>query len=138
MAKSHLSLRMDARTRERLAERARSERLAQGALVNRYVEEGIRRDRHPRITFIPKISGRLPALVSRPRVLVAHVIETWRANKKSARAAGEYLQLPEEEIRAAVAYYAEYQDEIDDWLTWNRAEADRLERESRREQKLRS
>src|SRR3989442_1627737 len=61
---------MDARTRQRLAERARSERLAQGALVNRYVEEGIRRDRHPRITFIPKISGRLPALVSRPRVLV--------------------------------------------------------------------
>ncbi len=129
---------MDARTRQRVAERARSERIALGALVNRYVEEGMRRDRHPRITFVPKVSGRVPSLNSRPRVLVAHVIEIWRANKKNVHATAEYLQVPEEEIRAAVAYYAEYEDEIDDWLTWNRAEADRLERETRREQKLRA
>ncbi len=127
---------MDARTRQLLAERARSERLAQSALVNRYVEEGIRRDRHPRITFVAKVTGRVPSLISRPRVLVAHVVETWRANKKNAHVTAEYLQLPEADIRAAVAYYAEYEDEIDDWLTWNRAEADRLERESRREQKI--
>jgi uncharacterized protein (DUF433 family) len=138
MAKTHLSLRMDARTRQRLAERARAERLAQGALVNRYVEEGIRRDRHPRITFIAKLSGRLPAVVSRPRVLVAHVVEAWRANRKSVLAAEKYFELPEEDVRAALAYYAEFQDEIDDWLAWNRTEADRLKRESRREHKLRA
>lgn len=137
MAKSHLSLRMDARTRLRLAERARSERVPQGALVNRYVEEGIRRDRHPRIAFVAKISGRAPALLSRPRLLVAHVVETWKASRKNVRATADYFRIDDGEIRAAIAYYAEFREEIDDWLAWNRAEAERLEREWRREQKLR-
>ncbi len=136
MAKSHLSLRMHPGTRERLAERARSERVPQSALVNRYVDEGLRRDRHPRITFVAKISGRVPALLSRPRLLVAHIVETWRGNKKSVTATAEYLRLGEEDLRAALAYYAEFRDEIDDWIAWNRAEADRLEREWRREQRL--
>lgn len=136
MAKSHLSLRMHPGTRERLAERARSERVPQSALVNRYVEEGLRRDRHPRITFVAKISGRVPALLSRPRLLVAHIVETWRGNKKSVTATAEYLRLGEEDLRAALAYYAEFREEIDDWIAWNRAEADRLEREWRREQRL--
>lgn len=136
MAKSHLSLRMHPDTRDRLAERARSERLPQSALVNRYVEEGLRRDRHPRITFVAKISGRLPALLGRPRLLVAHIVETWRASRKSVRATAEYFELGEEDVRAALAYYAEFRGEIDDWIAWNRAEADRLERERRREQRL--
>ena len=136
MAKSHLSLRMDTRTRQRLAERARSERLPQGTLVNRYVEEGLRRDRHPRITFIAKISGRVPSLLSRPRLLIAHIVETWRASKRSVKATADYHRLNEEDVRAALAYYAEFQEEIDDWIAWNRTEADRLEREWRREKKL--
>lgn len=136
MAKSHLSLRMRPGTKDRLAERARSERVPQSALVNRYVEEGLRRDRHPRITFVAKISGRLPALLSRPRLLVAHVIETWRGGKKDVTATAEYLQVSEEDVRAALAYYAEFREDIDDWIAWNKAEADRLDREWRREQRL--
>lgn len=136
MAKAHLSLRMQRDTRERLVERARSERLPQSALVNRYVEEGLRRDRHPRITFVARISGRVPALLSRPRLLVAHVVESWRASKKSLNATAQYLQLGDDEVRAALAYYAEFRQEIDDWIAWNRAEADRLEREWRTEQRL--
>ncbi len=138
MAKSHLSLRMDPRTRQRLAERARSERLPQGALVNRYVEEGLRRDRYPRITFVAKISGRVPSLLSRPRLLVAYIVETWRGSKKSVKATADYYRLGEEDVRAALAYYAEFREEVDDWIAWNRAEADRVERDWRREQKLRA
>ena len=138
MAKSHLSLRMDTRTRQRLAERARTERLPQGTLVNRYVEEGLRRDRHPRITFVARLSGRVPSLVSRPRLLVAHVVETWRANKKNARATAKYLEVGEDDIAAALAYYAEFDEEINDWIAWNRSEADRVEHEWRREQKLKA
>lgn len=129
---------MDSDTRERLAERARSERLSQGALVNRYVEEGLRRDRHPRITFVARISGRLPSLLSRPRLLVAHIVETWRSSKKDITSTAEYFRITEEDVRAAIAYYSEFRAEIDDWLAWNRAEADHLEREWRREQKLRA
>ncbi|MBI2982807.1 MAG: hypothetical protein HYY42_01225 [Chloroflexi bacterium] len=136
MAKSHLSLRMESKTRERLAERARSERTSQGALVNRYVEEGLRRDRHPRITFVARISGRVPSLLARPRLLVAHIVETWRASRKDPTATARYFGMAEEEVLAALAYYAEFRTEVDDWIAWNRTEADRLEREWRSEQKL--
>lgn len=136
MAKAHLSLRMEPRTRQRLAERARSERVPQGALANRYIEEGLRRDRHPRITFIARISGRLPSMLSRPRLLVAHIVQTWRASRRSAKATAEYYRIDDEDVRAALAYYAEFQEEIDDWIAWNRSEADRLEREWRRERKI--
>jgi hypothetical protein len=51
-------------------------------------------------------------------------------------ATAEYLRLSEEDVRAALAYYAEFREEIDDWIAWNRGEADRLEREWRREQRL--
>lgn len=138
MAKSHLSLRVDAGTRQRLAERARSERLPQGNLANRYIEEGLRRDRHPRITFVAKISGRLPALQSRPRLLVAHIAQTWRASKRDPRATATYYGIDEHDVRAALDYYAEFREEVDDWIAWNRAEADRLEREWRRAQNLRA
>lgn len=127
---------MDSKTRQRLAERARSERLSQSALVNRYVDEGIRRDRHPRITFVAKLSGRLPSLLSRPRLLVAHIVQTWRESKRSVKATVDYYGIAEEEVRAALAYYAEFRDEIDDWIAWNRGESERLEREWRRERKL--
>lgn len=138
MAKSHLSLRMDARTRQRLAERARSERVPQGALVNRYVEEGLRRDRHPRIAFVARISGRVPSLVSRPRLLVAHVVQAWRGSRRSVKATAEHYRIDEGEVRAALAYYADFREEIDEWIAWNREEADRLEPEWRREQELRA
>lgn len=134
---SHLSLRMDPKTRQRLAQRARSERVPQSALVNRYVDEGLRRDRHPRITFISKISGRVASLLSRPRLLVAYVVGTWRDNRKDVKATAEYYRISEDDVSAALAYYAEFREEIDDWIAWNRSEADRLEREWRRQQKLR-
>ncbi len=127
---------MDARTRQRLAERARSERLPQGTLANRYIEEGLRRDRHPRIAFVARISGRVPSLLSRPRLLVAHIVQTWRESRRSAKATAEYYRVSEEDVRAALAYYAEFGEEVDDWIAWNRTEADRLEREWRRVQNL--
>lgn len=138
MAKSHLSLRVETGTRRRLAQRARSERLPQGTLANRYIEEGLRRDRHPRITFVAKVSGRVPALLSRPRLLVAHIVQTWRGSRRSAKATARYFEIDEDEVRAALDYYAEFREEVDDWIAWNRAEADRLEREWRREQSLRA
>jgi len=76
-------------------------------------------------------------VLSRPRLLVAHVIQTWRGSKRSIAATAEYYRLSEEDVRAALAYYAEFREEIDEWIAWNRAEADRLERDWRRERKLR-
>jgi uncharacterized protein (DUF433 family) len=131
-----MTLRIEQTTQRRLAERARSERLPQGALVQRYVEEGLRRDRYPRLTFVPKTSGRLPALASRPRLLVANIVEAWRAGKRDLDRTARYFEVPIEDVRAAIAYYAEFADEVDDWIAWNGDEAERLEQEWRREQKL--
>ena len=51
-------------------------------------------------------------------------------------AAAEYFGLPPHAIRAAVRYYAECPDEIDDRIRRNRELADRAEAQWRREQGL--
>ncbi len=44
--------------------------------------------------------------------------------------------LPRIDIRAALSYYAEFPDEINEWIASNNALADRLEAQWRREQEL--
>ncbi len=48
----------------------------------------------------------------------------------------EYLQLDASQVRAAVGYYAVFQDEIDNWISRNRQEAEAAEAAWRREQAL--
>jgi uncharacterized protein (DUF433 family) len=59
--------------------------------------------------------GRRPALLG-TRLDVADVISTIRQNNNSVEEAAEYLELPIEQIQAALAYYADFKDEIDDWV----------------------
>ena len=56
----HYALRLAPGTRERLAARAH---LAERALAQRYLEEGLRRDVHPLIQFLDGLSGRRASMV---------------------------------------------------------------------------
>jgi hypothetical protein len=51
-------------------------------------------------------------------------------------ALAERLGLDENKIRVAVRYYGEFSDEIDDWISANDAEAERLEAALAREREL--
>ncbi len=63
-----VSLRMASNVVEELETAARRTGQSRSALIARYVDEGLRRDRHPRITFKDGPSGRRAAIVGGPDV----------------------------------------------------------------------
>jgi hypothetical protein len=56
---------------------------------------------------------------------VWEVIATVQDNDGSIQAGAEYLQVPIGLVEAAVAYYGEYRDEIDEEIKLNEAEYER-------------
>jgi uncharacterized protein (DUF433 family) len=118
-----------------LQERARDRGESANALAERLLEEGLRRDAHPLIDFREGAAGRRPALVG-TRLDVAHVVDTWLNSNKSVAETVEYFQLPERHIRAALQYYAAFQEEVDEWRTEMHEFAEREEAAWRREQAL--
>jgi uncharacterized protein (DUF433 family) len=113
--------------------RARERGESANALAERYLEEGLRRDVHPLITFREGAAGRRAAVVG-TRLDVSQVIDTLRNSENSISGTAEYLDLSEQQVRAAVQYYAEFQDEVDEWRDRMRAIAEREEDAWRREQ----
>lgn len=71
-------------------------------------------------------SGRRPALLG-TRLDVADVIETIWQNDRSVERTAAYLELPVDRVEACLRYYADYRDEIDEWIERARAIADREE-----------
>jgi uncharacterized protein (DUF433 family) len=120
----HYTLRLAVGTKQRLSERARRAGVAERTLAQRYVEEGLRHDVHPLIQFLDGPSGRRPSLVGRG-LDVWEVVATVQDNDGSITDAAEYLQVPAGLVEAAVAYYGEYRDEIDEQIERNEAEYER-------------
>jgi uncharacterized protein (DUF433 family) len=134
--KQSVAFRFDPITVRRLKQRAQEAGAAQTALAERYIEEGLRHDEHPLISFREGEAGRRPALLG-TRLDVAEVIETVRQNDNSVQETAGYLEIPPEHVEACVRYYADYKDEIDGWIERMRAIVQReLERRRRREQAL--
>lgn len=108
------SLRMDDDARAELL--AHAERLDVNAskLVNRYVKEGLRMDKHPAVTFTTTSLGRRAAvLAAHPGLQVIDVIGTWKAEQKDIARTARYLHIEEDEVQAVLRYYTDYQDEVD-------------------------
>lgn len=120
----HYTLRLAPGMRQRLREWARRAQIPERTLAQRYVEEGLRHDAHPLIQFLDGPSGRRASLLGRG-LDVWEVIATVRDNNGSIAHAVEYLQVPQGLVEAAVAYYGEYQDEIDAEIDFNEAEYER-------------
>jgi uncharacterized protein (DUF433 family) len=118
-----------------LQERARDRGESANALAERLLEEGLRHDAHPLIDFREGAAGRRPALVG-TRLDVAHVVDTWLNSNKSVPETVEYFELPERHIRAALQYYAAFQEEVDEWRKEMHEFAEREEVAWRREQAL--
>lgn len=118
-----------------LQERARERGESANALAERYLSEGLRREDHPLIAFREGAAGRRAALVG-TRLDVAQVIDTLRESGNSISATAEYLDIPEQHVRAAVRYYGEFRDEVDEWRERIRTIAEREEEAWRREQAI--
>jgi len=107
------STRMDDDIREELMEHAERSDVSSSKLVNRYVKEGLRMDKHPAIAFKTTPQGRRAVLASRPGLQVIDIIGTWQAERQDVGATARYFQISEDDVRAVLRYYAGYKDEID-------------------------
>ena len=107
-------------------------------LAQRYIDEGMRLDRHPGIVFRNGPAGRRPVVVGGPDVweVVAAARSAPERGDVLVGALSSRVGVSPEKIRSAVRYYAEYPDEIDRWITAVEEEADRLEQALERERRL--
>lgn len=122
----------------RLKNRALQESVGVSPLAERLIDEGLRMSAHPYVYFRSGASGRRPVLVGGPEV--ANVVSAIvggdvPVDERRARAS-QMLAIPLRLVDAALAYYAEFTDEIDQWLARRSDEADRAEAAWRTQQQL--
>jgi uncharacterized protein (DUF433 family) len=131
--RQHLTFRLPERTLRRLDARAHQVRETRTGLAERYLEEGLRMDEHPGISFVEGPAGRRAVLLG-TGLDVWQVVSVLRDNRGSMAAAARYLEVPEVRVREAARYYAAFRDEIDDWLVRNEEAAEREAAAARAEQ----
>ena len=85
-------------------------------------EEKRRMKRHPGIVFRDGASGRRPALADGPQVWVLarifreQPLDSDEAVERAAADTADLMELAPNAVLAAIRYYLEYTDEIDDWM----------------------
>lgn len=127
---------------DRVVERLKAEALSRGAsassLAEELIDEGLRSRRHPMIAFRDGPAGRRACLAGGADVweIIGTIVGgDVSASKRLARAA-EQLGLRPEQVEAAMAYYAEFTEEIDSLIEANQQAADEAEKLWRHQQEL--
>jgi uncharacterized protein (DUF433 family) len=121
------SIRMGTRTLARLDEGARRRGEPKARTAERLIDEGLRMEDHPGITFRDGPAGRRAALAAGPDVweVIETLQGTGQSGERAIAATSEWGGLTPGQVRAAIRYYADFGDEIDEWIARNRAEAER-------------
>jgi hypothetical protein len=121
------SIRMDARTLARLDDRARRRQEPKTRTAERLIDEGLRMEDHPGISFRDGPAGRRAALSGGPDVweVIDSLQGTDLTGEEAVAATAEWGHLTIAQVRMAVRYYADYRDEVDERIAFNRAEAQR-------------
>jgi len=88
--------------------------VSRNALAQRVLGEGLRTDRHPLIAFREGGSGRRRPALAGHRLYVWQIIRAAQRNDRSIEKTAEHLGLSPHQVRAAVEYYADFKDEIDE------------------------
>lgn len=128
----------DASLSERLRKTARLQKVSVSTLARRLLDEGLRMDTHPLIHFREQSTGRYPALVGGPLLVwVIDVIVNDDIPLDEGRAwAADVMNLSLTQVDAALAYYAEHADEIDEDIARRRQESVDLKAEWHRQRAL--
>jgi hypothetical protein len=138
MSTRHLSIRLDEDLFDLLQARSRQTGQTISHLTKTLLEEGLRMERHPGIIFRPGPIGRRPGLVGGPDVWeVMRVLRGMDARGEDAvQQTASSTGLTPEQVHAAAGYYADYPDEIDDWIRRVEEEAAEAEAAWQRRQDL--
>jgi hypothetical protein len=120
---------------DRLREEARRQHVSLSALAERLIDEGLRSDAHPLVVFRPGPGGRRPVLVGGPEVadvigaIVGGDVPADERRDRAAHVLGVRVAL----VDAALAYYADFTDEIDTLLAERARRAEEAEAAWRRQ-----
>ncbi len=131
-------IRIESETLAELRERSAQTGQPIVRLAQRYIDEGMRLDRHPGIVFRDGPAGRRPVVVGGPDVweVIAAARSAPERGDELVSALAARVGSSLEKIRIAVRYYAEYPHEIDRWIAIVDEEAEQLEQTLEREQRL--
>lgn len=109
-----------------LADYARQTGAKKSTVVVSAVREWLRMQSHPGVIFVATVGGeRRAALSVGPQVWT--VAEAWLQHEKDERdpaVVADALGLTAVDVENALAYWADYQDEIDDLISRHRASQD--------------
>lgn len=85
----------------------------------RLIEEGLRMEAHPGIIFKEGPTGRRPAIANGPDVweIIKFISEAEDRGAAALETAAEIFNLDPGQVNAAVSYYGDYKEEIDDWIS---------------------
>jgi uncharacterized protein (DUF433 family) len=129
------SFRLSSRTIDLLDAAAAESDESRNAMADRLLGEALRLQRHPLIQFHQGSAGRRQPLVVGTRLYVHQVMSTVRSSKSDLAEVADYFGISSRLVRAAVEYYAEFNDEVDEDAAVaeriERAELDRWERQQR-------
>jgi hypothetical protein len=135
---SSLPVRIEADTVRALRRKSAESGEPMARLAQRYIEEGIRTERHPGIFFRTGPAGRRAVVVGGPDVweVIAAIRGASERGDALIEATAERTGVRPERIRAAIQYYTEYPAEIDQWIAMVEEEAEQLEKAFERERQL--
>jgi hypothetical protein len=124
------SIRLSERALARLDAGARRRGEPKARTAERLIDEGLRMEEHPGIVFRDGPSGRRAALAAGPDVweVIETVKGTGETGEEAIAATAAWANLTPAQIRVAVRYYGDFQNEIDARIQRNREEAERQRR----------
>lgn len=136
MTTSHLSLRIDETTLERMDSEGRRTQRSRSEVAKTLLEEGLRMGEHPGIMFRAGPAGRRAGLMGGPDVWeVVRAFQTQpAAGEPGIHQTAEAMDLDHQAVRTALRYYAAFQSEVDAWIQRVDDEAARAEAAWHREQ----
>ncbi len=134
----HLSVRVGDDLFEQLEAQSRRSGQTRSAVAKQLLEEGLRMEQHPGIAFRSGPGGRRAGLIGGPDVweVVGALRGADGGDADSLASIGERTGLTADQVGAALRYYADYSDEVADWIRRVEEEAERAETRWRREQEL--
>ena len=107
-------------------------------LAQRYIDEGMRLDRHPGIVFRDGPAGRRAVVVSGPDVweVIVAARSAPERGEELVEALASRIGVPPERIRLAIRYYSEYPEDVDRFIALVEEETARLEQALEHERRL--
>jgi uncharacterized protein (DUF433 family) len=122
------SFRLSSVTAKLLDSEAKVGRQSRNALADRLLGEALRLEHHPMIRFNQGDGGRRRAAVAGSRLYVFQIVATLREHNGSIDDTATYFDVSPRLVRAALDYYADFSEEIEEELDEEQefAESERL------------